>query len=221
MSTPCSSSLKYRSLVAASCLLVAGLARAESTAQSLPGLPALPESAKQRILGHIQESNLTHLRGWPGMIFYCPINETQSQAFKDICTSSYQTLEKLAVQNHLQFRKAQNLNEVTLLPHLTGQLKLVIELQATNPSDSASAIAATVSVLAHYTRAINRAQELSQDDAQAKHPQNVPQHVDALLWEATTIKATTGPQSDLVKPVSESVDKTLEAFFADYAKANQ
>ena len=198
------------------------VAYADSSApKNLPGLPALPESAKQRILQHIQETNLTHLRGWPGMIFYCPINETTVQTYKDVCTESYKTLERLAVQNHLQFRKAQNLNEITLLPHLTGQLKLVIDLQSSIPSDSATAIAATVTVLAHYTGAVNRMQDQSPDDNQAKHPQYTPQHVDALLWERSFIKATNGSQNELAKPVIDGVNQQLEAFFADYAKANK
>lgn len=210
-----------KSLIVAGALAGVGIAHAETpSSQALPGLPALPESAKQRILQHIQEATLTHLKGWPGIIFYCPISETPVQAFKDICTESYKTLERLAVQNHLQFRKAQNLNEITLLPHLTGQLKLVIDLQSSNPSNSANAIGATVSVLAHYTGAVNRMQEQTADDAQ-KHPQNVPQHVDALLWERNFIEATTSAQTDLVKPVISGINRNLEAFFADYSKANQ
>ena len=49
----------------------------------------------------------------------------------------------------------------------------------------------------------------------------MPQHVDALLWEASTLKATSGSQSELVKPVTDAINQKLEAFFADYAKANR
>lgn len=189
---------------------------------SVPALPNLADSARQKILGHLQEVKLARLQGWPSIIFYCPIEEAPTPAIKAICQESYKTLEQQAVKHKMKFRKAQNLNEVILLPQLTGDLKLVIDLLPSAPSDSASAITATISVLAHYSRAINRALDLpGPEQAQTGHPVMTPQHVDALLWDAAIIKATSGSQSELVDPVVAGINQKLEAFFSDYGKANQ
>jgi len=184
-------------------------------------VPVIPDKTEQKILEHMQGTQLQRLQGWPGMIFYCPTDEAKSPALRQICIDSYATMEALAAQYGIKFHKARNANDVVLLPHLTGRLKLAIDLDATDPAAQPSAIAARIEVLAHYTHAVNRASELSQDDAQAKHPLNVPQHVDAILWEASLIKAVSGSQDELVKPMSDAINEKLRAFFADYAKANQ
>jgi hypothetical protein len=223
---PCTR-LSFRSSALAAALLSFAMAgalpcRAETPAASVPALPTIPDSARQKILGHLQEVKLARLQGWPSIIFYCPIEEAPSPAIKQICQESYKTLEQQAVKHRMKFRKAQNLNEVILLPQLTGDLKLVIDLLPSGAGDSASAISATISVLAHYSRAINRALDLpGPEQAQTGHPVMTPQHVDALLWDAAFIKATSGPQSELVGPVVAGINQKLEAFFADYGKANQ
>ncbi|QSA95485.1 hypothetical protein [Methylococcus sp. EFPC2] len=183
-------------------------------------LPVIPDSTEKKILGHMQEANLQKLQGWPGMIFYCPSEESAIPAVKQICTDAYAKLEALSVQNGVKFNKARNANDVALLPHLTGRLKLLIELTPTEASAQPAAIAARVSVLAHYTNAINRYADLNQDESQTKHPLNVPQHVDAILWETSLVRA--GASLDaLSKPVADGLAAGLEQFFADYAKANK
>ncbi|MDD5033189.1 MAG: hypothetical protein PHE55_00395 [Methylococcaceae bacterium] len=184
-------------------------------------IPQVSDSAERKIIEHMQETNLSRLHGWPGMIFYCPTEEAKSSALKQICLESYKNLETLAVQNEVKFHKARNANDVALLPHLTGRLKLVIELTGTESIDP-SAITAHIAVLAHYAHAVNRSAELTtQDSDQVKHPLSVPQHVDAVLWEATIVKAAAGGQDALVQPVVQAINEKLKAFFADYAKANR
>lgn len=194
-------------------------------ASSIKEVPNVSDVAEQKIIGHMQETNQIRLRGWPGMIFYCPTDEAKSPAMRQICVESYQNLENLAVQHGVKFHKARNANDVALLPHLTGRVKLVIDLQGNETGAVPSAIAARVSVLAHYAHAINRlaevnAQTQSQESATARHPLSLPQHVDAVLWEATAVRAG-GSQDELVKPVVEAIHEKLKAFFDDYDKANR
>lgn len=198
-------------------VLASPLLSAETTKDTLP---VIPDSTEKKILGHMQEANLQKLQGWPGMIFYCPSEETNVAAIKQICTDTYAKLEALSVQNGIKFNKARNANDVALLPHLTGRLKLLVELTPTEAGAQPAAIAARVSVLAHYTNAINRYADLNQDENQAKHPLNVPQHVDAILWESSLVKAGAG-LDELAKPVAASLAQALEGFFAEYAKANK
>lgn len=203
-------------------LAYAGSALAEAT----DAVPMVPDSMEKKIVGHMQESSAAQLRGWPGMIFYCPTDEAKTPALREICIASYKNLENLAVSNKVNFHKAKNANDVALLPHLTGRLKLVIELTATAAGTEPAAIAARVAVLAHYAHAVNRSAELhlpssTADANQPKHPLNVPQHVDGILWEASLIKAAEGGQDALVRPVVDGINEKLKAFFAEYAKANQ
>jgi hypothetical protein len=184
------------------------------------GLPTISETAERKILGHLQETNLQRLQGWPGMIFYCTGEESAIATLKQICTDTYARLETLAGEHKIKFHKARNANDVALLPHLTGHLKLVVELTATETGARPAAVAARVAVLAHYTNAINRYADLNQEEGQSKHPLSVPQHVDAILWDATSVKAGAS-MDDLAKPVAEGLDQPLKAFFADYAKANK
>jgi len=214
-----------------SVLMMAGVpgigALAESPPAKVQEIPVVPDSTERKILEHMQETNLTRLRGWPGMIFYCPTDEAQTPALREICVESYRNLEALAGQYGVKFHRARNANDVALLPHLTGRLKLVIDLNGTEPASAPAAIAARVAVLAHYTGAINRSSELSSaagsgdSTAQAKHPLSEPQHVDAILWEASLIKASSGSQEDLVRPVVDVIHEKLKTFFATYARANQ
>lgn len=201
----------------------AGCALAETSPPKTQEIPLVPDATERKILEHMQETNLTRLKGWPGMIFYCPTDEAKTPALRQICVESYQNLEALAMQGGVKFHKARNANDVAVLPHLTGRLKLVIELTGTDPGATPAAIAARISVLAHYTGAINRSSELSAsaDSGQIKHPLSLPQHVDAILWESSLIKASNTSQDDLVRPMVEGINERLKVFFADYARANQ
>jgi len=207
-------------------LAFAGVASAETTppppAQEHKDVPVVSDVAEQKIIDHMLEANLARLKGWPGMIFYCPSEESKTPALKQICLDINKTLENLAVQHKVNFHKARNSNDVALLPHLTGRAKVLIELTATEPGTDPSAISAHVAVYAHYAHAVNRATELPQQDSnQPKHPTLVPQHVDAILWESTIIKAAAGGQDQLIQPVTQAITQKLEAFFADYDKANR
>ena len=195
-------------------------AYAETTApQTEDKFPVISDTAEKRILGHMQEANLARLQGWPGMIFYCPAEEAKTLALKQICTDSYAAMEALAAQYKVEYHKARNANDVAVLPHLTGRLKVMVELTGTEPGATPAAISARVSVLAHYTGAVNRYAELNQDIQGTKHPLNVPQHVDGILWDTTTIRAGNN-QDELAKPTAEAVKALMQAFFADFSKAN-
>jgi hypothetical protein len=98
----------------------------------------------------------------------------------------------------------------------------MIDVTGTEPGTEPAAISARVSVLAHYAHAVNRATELPQQDSNLpKHPTLVPQHVDAILWEGTVIKAGTAGLDALAAPVTQAINEKLNAFFADYDKANR
>lgn len=192
-------------------------------AQEHKDVPVVSDVAEQKIIEHMMGANLGRLKGWPGMIFYCPAEESKVPALKQVCLDSYKNLEALSVQNHVNFHKARNANDVALLPHLTGRLKVIIDVVGTEPGTEPSAITAHISVLAHYAHAVNRATEIAapQDSSQPKHPTSIPQHVDAILWESTVIKAGTGGLDALVQPVASEVNEKLKTFFADYDKANK
>jgi hypothetical protein len=184
-------------------------------------MPVISDAAEKKILGHLQETSLSRLKGWPGMIFFCAADEANNPALKTLCQETYTLLESLAAQNSVKFHKARHANDMMLLPHLTGRLKLLVELNGTDPAASPAAISARISVLAHYTGAVNRYADLSLGDISAdKHPLNVPQHVDGILWEGNIIRAGARPD-ELVGPVRDGIAEQLKAFFADYVKANQ
>lgn len=199
-----------------------GFAETPPAAPEKKDVPMVSDVAEQKIIEHMQETYLTRLRGWPGLIFFCPGEESKTPALKQICVDSYKNLETLSVQNNVKYHKARNANDVALLPHLTGRLKVIIDLTATEPNTDPSAIAARISVLAHYAHAVNRATEVGpQDASQPKHPLSIPQHVDAILWEANIIKAASGGIDLLSQPVAQEINEKLKVFFADYARANK
>jgi hypothetical protein len=199
------------------------LAETPPAAQEHKDVPVVSDVAEQKIIEHMMEGNLGRLKGWPGMIFYCPAEESKTPALKQICQDSYKNLEALSVQHNVKFHKARNANDVALLPHLTGRLKVIIDVVGTEPTTEPSAISARISVLAHYAHAVNRATEIaaSQDSSQPKHPTSIPQHVDAILWESTVIKAASGGQDSLAQPIALEINERLKSFFADYDKANK
>ncbi len=198
-------------------------AETQPVAQEHKDVPVVSDVAEQKIIEHMMEASLGRLKGWPGMIFYCPAEESKSTALKQICQDSYKNLEALSVQHNVKFHKARNANDVALLPHLTGRLKVIIDVVGTEPGVEPSAISARISVLAHYAHAVNRATEIAapQDSSQPKHPTSIPQHVDAVLWESTVVKAGTGGQDALAQPVAQEINERLKTFFADYDKANK
>jgi hypothetical protein len=199
-----------------------GLADTQPTAQEHKDVPVVSDVAEQKIIEHMMGANLGRLKGWPGMIFYCPAEESKSPALKQVCQDSYKNLETLSVEHNVKFHKARNANDVALLPHLTGRLKVIIDVIGTEPGTDPSAISARISVLAHYAHAVNRATEIApQDPSQPKHPTSIPQHVDAILWESTVIKAASGGQDALAQPIAIEINEKLKGFFADYDKANK
>ena len=210
-------------LLACAGLAPTSFAETQPPVQEHKDVPVVSDVAEQKIIEHMLEANLSRLKGWPGMIFYCPAEESKTPALKQICIDSTKNLESLAVQHNVKFHKARNFNDSALLPHLTGRAKVIIELTATEPGTEPSAISAHIAVYAHYAHAVNRATELPQQDStnQPKHPTLVPQHVDAVLWESRVIKAGTGGQDQLVQPVVQAITEKLGAFFADYDKANR
>jgi hypothetical protein len=216
----------HRPILAAALSAICALqgAQAETAApgaSNLKEVPNVSDIAEQKIIGHMLETNQARLRGWPGMIFYCPTDEAKSPVLRQICVESNQNLENLATQHGIKFHKARNANDMALLPHLTGRLKLIIDLESAEAEASPSAIAARVSVLAHYAHAVNRLAEINAPDSgSTKHPLNTPQHVDGTLWEATVVKVAAN-QDQLVKPVVEGIHEKLKAFFADFDKANR
>lgn len=200
-----------------------GLAETQPpAAQEHKDVPVVSDVAEQKIIEHMMGANLGRLKGWPGMIFYCPAEESKSNALKQVCLDSYKNLEALAVGHNVKFHKARNANDVALLPHLTGRLKVIIDVVGTELGTDPSAISAHISVLAHYAHAVNRATEIAPTDGSVpKHPTSIPQHVDAVLWESTIIKATSGSQDSLAQPVALEINERLKSFFADYDKANK
>ncbi|MFM8333754.1 MAG: hypothetical protein ACKN9T_18925 [Candidatus Methylumidiphilus sp.] len=185
-------------------------------------MPVVSDVAEQKIIERMMETNLTKLKGWPGIVFYCPAEQSTTPALKQICQDSLKNLEVLSAQHHVNFHKARNANDSMLLPHLTGRAKVIIDVTATEAGAEPSAVTGRISVYAHYAHAVNRATELPQQDgAQVKHPTLVPQHVDAILWEATVIKAGSNGLDALVQPTAKAIDEKLNAFFAEYDKANK
>lgn len=199
----------------------ASFAETPPPAQEHKDIPVVSDVAEQKIIEFMKEANLALLKGWPGMIFYCPDENSTTPALKQICLDSYKSLEAQAVQHRVNFHKARNANDAAVLPYHTGRAKVLINLTATEPGVEPAAISAHISVFAHYAHAVNRASELPpQDASQPKHPTLAPQHVDAILWEGTVVKAGNGLDS-LAQPVAQAVNDKLNAFFADYDKANR
>jgi hypothetical protein len=198
----------------------ASFAEATPPVQEHKDVPVVSDVAEQKIIEYIKGANLALLKGWPGMVFYCPAEESNTPALKQICLESYKNLETLAVQHHVNFHKARNANDAAVLPYHTGRAKVIIDLTATDAGAEPVAVSAHISVFAHYAHAVNRASELPQQDGQAKHPTLVPQHVDAILWESTVVKAGSGLDG-LVQPLSNAINDKLGTFFTEYDKANR
>ena len=198
------------------------LAETQPSAADHKDVPVVSDVAEQKIIEHMMGANLGRLKGWPGMIFYFPAEESKSNALKQICQDSYKNLEAQSVEHNVKFHKARNANDVALLPHLTGRLKVIIDVVGTEPGSEPSAITARISVLAHYAHAINRATEIGpQDSSLPKHPTSIPQHVDAILWESTIIKAAAGGQDALAQPIAQEINERLKNFFSEYDKAQK
>ena len=60
-------------------------APARPMADVVPDTAPIPAHVKQRILDHMKQTDLQRLHGWPGIIFYCPVEEAKSETIKTIC----------------------------------------------------------------------------------------------------------------------------------------
>ncbi len=189
----------------------------------IPDTTPIPAHVKQKILDHMAQTNLERLRGWPGIIFYCPVEEASNANVKSICTALNAKATELFSAANLKFQIAKNAFDVHFLPHMTGRLVLVVELEATPQDAQPAAIFGKVKALAHYAHAVNWSSELTpgQDTGGGKGPLDVPQHVDAVLWENNLIAAAAGGQSSLTESVTKGLEQRIQAFAAEFTRINK
>ena len=205
--------------------------RAEQTVQKMPAVPrdvipdttTIPASVKQKILDHMAQTNLERLRGWPGIIFYCPVDDATNSNIKTICAALNTRASALFSEANIKFQIAKNAFDVHFLPHMTGRMVLAVELEATPQDAQPAAMFAKVKALAHYAHAVNWSSELTpgQEAAGGKGPLDVPQHVDALLWEKNQIAASTGSQSALADTIGKGLEQQVQAFIVDFTRINR
>jgi hypothetical protein len=189
----------------------------------VPDTAPIPGHVKQRILDHMKQSDLQRLHGWPGLVFYCPVEEAKTDTIKAICTRVNAQIGATMAAANIKFQIAKNAFDLHFLPHMTGRLLLVVELEAT-PSDSQpSAMFAELEALAHYAHAVNWSSELhpAQETIEGRSPLEVPQHVNAILWESKMITAATGSQAQLEDVVFKSIQEKIAAFLVEFAKVNK
>jgi hypothetical protein len=189
----------------------------------VPDTTPIPAHVKQKILDHMNQSNLERLRGWPGLIFYCPVDEAKSSSLRNLCATLNGKIGTFLAPSSVRFQIAKNAFDLHFLPHVTGRLLLVVELEATPPENQPSAIFAKVKALAHYAHAVNWSSDLpvAPETAAGKSPLEVPQHVDAMLWESNLIVAGPGSQETLMDAVAKGVEERIQAFIAEYNKMNK
>lgn len=205
--------------------------RAEQTVQKMPAVPrdvipdttTIPANVKQKILDHMAQTNLERLRGWPGIIFYCPVDEATNANVKNICAALNTKAGALFSTANIKFQIAKNAFDVHFLPHMTGRMVLAVELDASPQDAQPSAIFAKLKALAHYAHAVNWSSELTpgQEAAGGKGPLDVPQHVDALLWERNQIAVSAGSQSALADTIGKGLEQQVQVFIADFTRVNQ
>jgi hypothetical protein len=188
----------------------------------VPDTAPIPASVKQRILDHMQQANLERLRGWPGLIFYCPTEDAKNANLKNICTAVNADIGRLMSASNVRFQVAKSPFDLHFLPHVTGRLLLVVELEGTPAEGQPAAIFAKVKALAHYGHAVNRSSELHplNEPGAVKSPLEVPQHVDAMLWESNLIVSGSASQSALGENVKNGVEERIKAFLAEFTKIN-
>ncbi|MBM4200488.1 MAG: hypothetical protein FJ189_04305 [Gammaproteobacteria bacterium] len=177
---------------------------------------------KQRILDHMKQTDLQRLHGWPGIVFYCPVEEAKSDVVKAVCTRINAEIGATMAASNIKFQIAKNAFDLHFLPHMTGRLLLVVDIVGTTPESPASALFAEVEALAHYAHAVNWSSELhpAQDAGEARSPLEVPQHVNAVLWESKMIVAGTGSQSQLEEPLFKGIHERIGNFLAEFVKVN-
>jgi hypothetical protein len=189
----------------------------------MPDTAPIPQYVKQRILDHMKQTDLQRLQGWPGIVFYCPVEEAKSDAIKAICSRINAQVGATLSAANIRFQVAKNAFDLHFLPHMTGRLLLVVELEATPQDAQPSAIFAEVEALAHYAHAVNWSSELHpvQDGGDGRSPLEVPQHVNAVLWESKMITASAGSQSQLEEITYKGINDRISAFLAEYTKVNK
>lgn len=189
----------------------------------IPDTTPIPAHVKQKILDHMAQTNLERLRGWPGIIFYCPVDEAANANIKTICTALNARVATMFSEANIRFQVAKNAFDVHFLPHMTGRLLLVVELEATPQNAQPSAIFAKVKALAHYAHAVNWSSELTpgQEAGAGKGPLEVPQHVDAMLWENNLIAVDPGSQSSLTESVGLGLEQRVQAFITEFTRINK
>jgi hypothetical protein len=60
-----------------------------------------------------------------------------------------------------------------------------------------------------------------QEAVEGRSPLEVPQHVNAILWEGKTITAAPGSQAQLEDVVLKSIQENIGAFLVEFAKVNK
>jgi len=186
-----------------------------------PDTASISPAVKQKVLEHMKQTNLERLKGWPGIIFYCPVEEAENPAVKAICTAVNADVGKLMVEHKVPFQIAKSSFDTHFLPHMSGRLLLVVDFAATPPGAQPAAISAEVQGLAHYAHAVNWSSELyPESGGKDKSPLEVPQHVDALLWESNFIVATPGDQSTLVEQAIAAIEERVRNFLAEFDRVN-
>lgn len=190
----------------------------------------LPESLKGKIAEHMKDTTHDRFKGWPGMIFYCPVDEEPNPVLKGLCADLEKEFADLANAAKVPFAKARTRVDVAFLPHLTGNAVVAVELDATDPSARPAAIHGRVNVYAHYSQAVNRSSELGLKDSGLDsnisssaggkgHPLNKPQHINATLWEGKVTAACATPQ-ECAPSVRSGIAAKLKAFFGEFKAAN-
>lgn len=189
----------------------------------IPDTTPIPAHVKQKILDHMAQTNLERLRGWPGVIFYCPVEEASNANIKTICTALNSKAPALFSEGNIKFQVAKNAFDVHFLPHMTGRLVLAVELEATPQEAQPSALFAKVKALAHYAHAVNWSSELTpgQDATGGKGPLDVPQHVDATLWESNMIAVAAGSQASLTDSVGKGLEQRVQDFIVEFKRMNK
>ncbi|MEW6037258.1 MAG: hypothetical protein AB1648_03255 [Pseudomonadota bacterium] len=186
-----------------------------------PDTASISPAVKQKVLEHMKQTSLERLKGWPGIIFYCPVEEAENLSVKAICTAVNADVGKLMAEHKVPFQIAKSSFDKHFLPHMSGGLLLVVDLAATPAGAQPAAISGEVQGLAHYAHAVNWSSELyPESGGKDKSPLEVPQHVDALLWESNFIFATPGDQSILVEQSKAAIEERVRNFLTEFDRVN-
>ena len=170
----------------------------------------------------MKQTDLQRLHGWPGVVFYCPVEEAKSETVKAVCTRINAEIGMMMAASNVKFQVAKNAFDLHFLPHMTGRLLLVVDIVETPQQDQAAAAFAEVEALAHYAHAVNWSAELhpAQAPGDERSPLEVPQHLNAILWESKMIVAGTGGLARLEEPLYQGIHERIAAFLAEFVKVN-